>query len=76
MIKMIRRNAEGRTCEICRRRMLTGETYHVMDNRARRQYRRSVCTLCRRRAMTQGWEAAQDSVRPPDLTDDGETPRT
>lgn len=71
MMKMIRRNAEGRTCEICGRRMLTGETYHVMDNRGRRQYRRSVCTLCRRRALNNGWEPTQDSAsRPPDPDDD------
>lgn len=59
------RNAEGRMCAICGRRMLTGETYQVMDHRGRRQYRRSVCALCRRSALTHGWEPAEDLPRVP-----------
>lgn len=71
MMRMIRREAEGRTCEICGRRMLAGENYHVMDNRGRRQYRRSVCALCRRRALTSGWEPTQESATsPPEATED------
>ncbi len=44
--------------------MLAGETYHVMDNRGRRQFRRSVCALCRRRALSSGWEPTQDAPQP------------
>lgn len=47
--------AEGRTCEICRRRLLAGETFDFLDHPAQRKHRRPVCALCQRQARQRGW---------------------
>jgi hypothetical protein len=61
---MRRPNAEGRTCEMCRRRLLAGETFHFMDDLAHRHYRRPVCELCYRQAVAQGWTRTPEPPRP------------
>jgi hypothetical protein len=52
---MSRRTAEGRTCEICRRRLLAGETFSFFDDPVHRKHRRPVCALCQRPARERGW---------------------
>lgn len=52
---MSRPNAEGRTCEVCRRRMLAGESFTFFDDPVRRRHRRPVCSLCHRQALDRGW---------------------
>lgn len=52
---MTGRNAEGRTCELCRRRLLAGETFTFLDDPTRRKHRRPVCALCQRQARERGW---------------------
>lgn len=52
---MTGRSAEGRTCEICRRRLLAGETFEFLDDPTRRKHRRPVCALCQRQARERGW---------------------
>ncbi len=52
---MTGRNSEGRTCEICRRRLLAGETFDFLDHPAHRKHRRPVCALCERQARQRGW---------------------
>lgn len=61
---MRRPNAEGRTCELCRRRLLAGETFHFFDDLAHRRYRRPVCELCYRNALSQGWTRTPELPRP------------
>ena len=51
------RSAEGRTCEICGRRLLAGETFAFFDDPVRRKHRRPVCALCQRRARDTGVDA-------------------
>lgn len=62
--------AEGRTCEICRRRLLAGETFTFMDDPHRRRHRRPVCALCERPAMERGWVRTIE-LPPVDLTPPG-----
>ena len=61
--------AEGRTCEICRRRLLAGETFDFLDHPAHRKHRRPVCALCQRQARQRGWtrtvELPPPAVMPP-----------
>lgn len=57
-------------CEICGRRMLAGEDYHLMDHEQRRHYRRSICELCRRRALSQGWAVSPQLPPLPDIVPD------
>lgn len=73
---MRRNSAEGRTCEICGRRMLAGETYDLMDHAGRRVYRRSVCVLCRKRAEHGGWSPSPQLPPRPDVVppQEDETP--
>lgn len=52
---MKRRAAEGRMCEICRRRLLAGETFTFYDDPVHRKHRRPVCALCQRQARERGW---------------------
>ena len=52
---MSSRSAEGRTCEICRRRLLAGETFSFFDDPVHRKHRRPVCALCQRPARERGW---------------------
>ncbi len=52
---MTDRSSEGRTCEICRRRLLAGETFDFLDHPAHRKHRRPVCALCQRQARQRGW---------------------
>ncbi len=65
---MNRRDAEGRTCEICRRRMLAGESFEFFDDPVRRRHRRPVCALCRRTAADRGWTPTIE-LPAPDLPD-------
>jgi hypothetical protein len=69
---MTGRNAEGRTCEICRRRLLAGETFAFLDHVAERKHRRPVCTLCQRQARERGWTRTVELPPPvvfPSLTE-------
>ncbi len=52
---MTSRTAEGRMCEICRRRLLAGETFSFFDDPVHRKHRRPVCALCQRQARERGW---------------------
>ena len=52
---MSSRSAEGRMCEICRRRLLAGETFSFFDDPVHRKHRRPVCALCQRPARERGW---------------------
>ncbi len=52
---MSSRNAEGRTCEICHRHLLAGETFDFLDHQAHGKHRRPVCALCQRQARKRGW---------------------
>ncbi len=61
-----RSSAEGRMCESCRRRLLAGETYELMDHPGRRIFRRAVCALCRRRALSAGWVVSPSVTAPPE----------
>ena len=67
------RNAEGRTCEICRRTLLAGETFAFFDDLVRRKHRRPVCVLCQRDVKIRGWTRTVELPPPivfPTLTDD------
>ncbi len=63
---MRRPSAEGRTCEVCRRRLLAGEQFDFLDDPSRRKYRRPVCALCYRPALDRGWTRTPE-LPPPDL---------
>ena len=63
---MSRLRAEGRTCEICGRRMLAGEHFAFLDDPGRRKHRRPVCALCQRDALARGWTRTID-LPPPEL---------
>ena len=60
---MRRPNAEGRTCEVCGRRLLAGEPFHFFDDLSRRRYRRPVCALCHRDALSRGWTRTPELPR-------------
>ncbi len=66
---MSRQRAEGRTCDLCRRRMLAGESFQFFDDPARRRHRRPICALCRRPALERGWTPTVELPSPelPDL---------
>lgn len=65
---MSRLRAEGRTCEICQRRLLAGEVFQFYDDPTRRRHRRPICALCRRQAVDRGWTPTLD-LPSPDLID-------
>ena len=64
---MSSRSAEGRTCEICRRRLLAGETFSFFDDPVHRKHRRPVCALCQRPARERGWTRTVELPPPIDL---------